>query len=436
MKFRIYRTHSLSVILQQAGWLAVAKIVQGLAGVLATLAIARSLGPTIFGELSLAIAAASFIAAAATLGLEQIATRELTLDHSQGHRNILPVLGRLRVIGALIGFAILFAIAQLPAAGKFGISGLLLVLCLLPLAQTGDFWEWRLVATGYSKRIAVIAVILSPIAALARVALALLDANVYVFAWILVAEWLLRSLLLALVSRDIRTEWRDQASSLQKSAFSLLRDSAPLLLSGIAVFIYMRLDQFMIASMLDARHVGLYSAVVMLAEVPLVLPALLLRAALPELTRHSIANPAQYHLTLESLMRNGFYALGIIAIVLCTFASVIIRSFYGAPFEEATAAFRLMVLAAPFVALGILSSAWLVLQRCTAHALRRTAIGAAANILLNLFFIPRFGIAGAAAATLIAQIIATYAADVFYSQTVDLFVMKSRAMLPRFRGAS
>jgi PST family polysaccharide transporter len=134
-------------------------------------------------------------------------------------------------------------------------------------------------------------------------------------------------------------------------------------------------------------------------------------------------------------MRSGFYLHASIAIVLAAFAEPIVVMLYGEPFREATSAFRLQVLAAPFVALGVLSSAWLVLQRCTGHALRRTLIGAVTNIALNLLLIPRYGIAGAAAATLAAQMIATYAADAFYTQTRDLFMMKTHALLPGFRGS-
>jgi polysaccharide transporter, PST family len=430
-----HRTVSLSRILQQAGWLAIAKIVQGVASILATFVIARTLGPTVFGELSLAIAAASFIAAAATLGLEQIATRELTLDKSPIDRNIFPILRRMRVAGALIGSCVLFAMAYVPAVGAFGISGLLIVLCLLPLAQAGDLWEWRLIAAGHSKRIAIVAVMLSPLAALARVGLALSGAGVAVFAWILVGEWALRSILLSIVSRSSVAESRGQVPFMIRNVVSLLRDSAPLWLSGIAVFVYMRIDQFMIASMLGTRQVGLYSAVVMLAEIPLVLPALLLRAALPELTRQSADNPAQCNQTLKSLMRSGFYLHSLLAVLLFAFAAPIIIFLYGESFRDATMAFRLQVLAAPFAALGVLSSAWLVLQRCTRHALRRTAIGACVNIVLNLLLIPHYGITGAALATLIAQVIAAYAADAFYAQTYDLFLMKTRALLPAFRGA-
>lgn len=419
---------SSSTILQQAGWLAAAKIVQGVASILATLAVARHLGPTRFGDLSLAVATASFVATAAALGLEQIATRELAIDRASP---ILPILRRLRVVGALMGSAVLLGVAMLPALRATGSPGLLLVLCLLPLAQVGDVAEWQLLAASQGRRIALVTTLVSPLAALLRLSLAFAGADTPAFAWTLLLEWSARSALLTLAARHVRATQVPSQIDFAERAISLLRDSMPLLLAGIAVFVYMRIDQFMIAAMLGTQQVGLYSAVVALAEIPLILPALLLRAALPTLTRQSAEDPRARDRTLVVLLRTGFYVHALVAVGLALLATPIVVLLYGDAYRAAAGAFRLQVLAAPFVSLGVLSSAWLVLEDCTTHALRRTVVGAVVNILLNLYLIPTYGIAGAAAATLVAQLIATYLADAGSAATRGLFRMKTVAMLPR-----
>jgi PST family polysaccharide transporter len=426
---------SSSRILRQAGWLAAAKIVQGVASVLATLAIARHLGPIVFGELSLAIAAASFVGTAAALGLEQVATRELSsANDGRGSAQALAILRRLRFGGAMVGSLLLLTFSQIRLAEGFGISSLLLVLCLLPLAQIGDVAEWRLIAAERSRRVAMVVIAVSPLTALTRLALALGGAGVAWFAWTLVAEWGLRSVALTLTARGVSEGTGKASGAFLPDALALLSDSMPMLIAGIAVFVYMRIDQFMIAGMLGTSQVGLYSAVVSLAEIPLVLPALLLRAALPVLTRQSAVDPNLRNRTLSALMRTGFYFHSLVAVTLAVLAEPIVVALYGEPFRAAASAFQIQVMSAPFVALGVLSSAWLVLQRCTGHALRRTVVGAVINIALNFYTIPRFGIAGAAGATVVAQIVATYASDAFYAQTRDLFMMKTRALIPSIGG--
>ena len=405
-----------------------AKVVQGVASLAATLAVARALGPSDFGSLSLAIAIASFVALAAALGLEQIATRDLV--ETDDTPRTLRLLKRLRGSGALLGAAVLAAVAVLPQVRDLGAGPLVLVLSLLPLAQIGDLAEWRLVAAGHAHRVATAVIAVSPIAALARVMLAFSGAGPMTFAWILVAEWAARSLLMNILSRRLVTQPGEGAPASLRDAMVILRESTPLLLAGVAVFAYMRIDQFMIATMLGQRQVGLYSAVVTLAELPLVLPMLLLRASLPTLARQSRESAAQRNCTLMRLMGMSFYLHLAVALALALAAEPLVVMAYGESYRPAVDAFRIQVLAAPLVALGVLSSAWLVLERRTGHALRRTLLGALANIGLNALLIPAYGIAGAAFATLASQILATWLADAAYPKTRPLFMMKTRALWP------
>lgn len=431
---RLLRWLQSSQIASQFGWLAAAKVVQGVASLAAGLVVARALGPSNFGTLSLAIAIASFVAMIAALGLEQIATREL-VSAAAPHRT-LALLRHLRWTGALLGGAVLLAVALLPQVRALGANGLLLVLALLPLAQVGDLSEWRLIAVGQGRRVAIAMLLVSPLAALFRVMLALGGFGVAAFAWMLVAEWALKSCVLTWMSQVLPAESSNANSAPPREMLALLRESMPLLLAGIAVFTYMRIDQFMIAAMLGPVQVGLYSAVVTLAELPLVVPALLLRAALPTLTRRSLEGPGTRDRMLTYLMGASFYLHLVIACVIAVLAEPLVVLLYGEPYRAAADAFRLQVLSAPLVALGVLSSAWLVLERKTAHAFRRTILGAIANIALNLVLIPKWGIVGASVATLVAQALATWLADAAYRETRGLFMMKTRALWPgnwRFR---
>ena len=427
---RVLRHLPTAVIVRQFGWLAGAKVIQGIASLVAAFVVARALGPAEFGSLSLAIATASFVALAAALGLEQIATRELVTVADAPTRT-LALLRRMRLAGAAIGCTVLLLVAFLPQVHTLRADGLVLVLALLPLAQIGDVSEWRLLAAGQGRRVATVVTLVSPLAALARCVLALSGHGTVAFAWMLVLEWAAKSALLAWASRDLSPRENETPITVTlKDSLALLRESTPLLLAGIAVFIYMRIDQFMIAGMLDTEQVGLYSAVVTLAELPLVVPTLLLRAALPTLTRMSLEDPALRNRNLMKLMGTSFYLHAGISGVLALFAEPLIVTLYGEPYRTASDAFRVQVLAAPLVALGVLSSGWLVLERKTSHALRRTLLGAVANVMLNLIAIPMWGITGAAVATLVAQGLATYIADALYPETRALFMMKTRALWP------
>ncbi|RYG09356.1 MAG: flippase, partial [Chitinophagaceae bacterium] len=61
-----------------------------------------------------------------------------------------------------------------------------------------------------------------------------------------------------------------------------------------------------------------------------------------------------------------------------------------------------------FVFLGSASGQFLIAEGFTGLSLLRTAMGAVVNIVLNILWIPKFGIIGAAYATLIAYFTATF----------------------------
>lgn len=416
-----------SRLLQQAGWLAAAKIAQGTCSLLATFAVARHLGPVVFGQLSLAIAMASVVGSAAALGLEQIATREIAA--STDRSPILVVLRRIRIAGALLGCAILAIAAWFPALHPESASNLLFALSLLPLVQIGDLSEWRLVAAERSHTVAIVALITSPVAAMARLLLVIFGFGAIAFAWVLVAEFALRSGLLWLACRreSISAAALPSNEFLRRTRW-LLRDSIPLLMAGLAVFVYMRIDQFMIGAVLGSEQVGLYSAAVVMAEAPLVLPVLLLRAALPRLTQQSQIDPSETNHSFIRLMRHTFWIHVGGAVIATICAGPLIQLLYGSAYAPAAGVLRIQAWGAPFVALGVISGAWIVLKSDTRYALWRTLLGALVNIALNFALIPRFGIHGSACATVLAFAVTALASDALFPTARPLFRLKLRAL--------
>ena len=72
-----------------------------------------------------------------------------------------------------------------------------------------------------------------------------------------------------------------------KSSFNeicnLLKDSWPLVLTGISVMISMRVDQVLIGQMLNDKQVGLYSAAVKISEIWYFIPIAIASSTFPAL---------------------------------------------------------------------------------------------------------------------------------------------------------
>ena len=90
---------------------------------------------------------------------------------------------------------------------------------------------------------------------------------------------------------------------------------------------------------------------------------------------------------------------------------------YGTDFQEAADVLSIYIWAGVFVSLGVASSKWLVAENLVIYSFYRTALGAILNVGCNLWFIPIYGIKGAAFATLLAQGTVAFVSLSFFSKT-------------------
>jgi Na+-driven multidrug efflux pump len=82
-----------------------------------------------------------------------------------------------------------------------------------------------------------------------------------------------------------------------------------------------------------------------------------------------------------------------------------------------------------FVALGVVSGGWYINENLQHYALYRTISGAALNVCLNFVLIPKYGISGAAIATVISQSLAALFFDLSTKKTRVILLLKIKAFL-------
>ena len=95
----------------------------------------------------------------------------------------------------------------------------------------------------------------------------------------------------------------------------------------------------------------------------------------------------------------------------------IILTLYGTNFQEAADVLRIYIWAIVFVSLGVASSKWLITENLQRYSFYLTTLGAIVNVGCNLWFIPIYGIKGAAFATLMAQGIVSFVGLSFFVKT-------------------
>ena len=100
-------------------------------------------------------------------------------------------------------------------------------------------------------------------------------------------------------------------------------------------------------------------------------------------------------------------AIGI-ALPISFLANDIIRLLFGVQYYDAASVLKIYIWAEVFVFLGVASSQYLIAENYTRILFSRTFIGAIVNVTLNIILIPKYGINGAAFATLISYFISVF----------------------------
>jgi len=181
----------------------------------------------------------------------------------------------------------------------------------------------------------------------------------------------------------------------------LLSESWPIFFSSVFVSINMRIDQIMLFKMVDARALGLYSSGVRLAESLNIIPVVFMASVYPLLCDNFTRAREMF---LKMYSRSFKYmSLVILPISFGTtlLAERIILFFYGPSFVEASPSLAVLIWSEVFIFLGVVFSYVVTAAGLQRYLLSFTITGAASNVILNLFLIPRYGTLGAAVASLV-----------------------------------
>ncbi|MBO9674941.1 MAG: flippase [Sphingobacteriaceae bacterium] len=385
--------------LKNTGWLMFGKILSMVVGFV----VARFLGPISFGDLSFADAFTAIAAAIGALGLDTFIIREILNDPAKkdeilGTSLLLRLGVNLLLIPVSVGLYYIFhKLSNNPGEPLTYVVALLSFAAFFKSFNVIDSYFQSQVQSKYVVHIQNICVILS---ALVKILLVILNMPVIWFAWALVFDGFILALGLVLLyqSKGFNLfNWHFKRAR----AKSLLKQSAPLILSAVMVSIYMKIDQVMLKTE-GSSAVGIYSAVAKISEAWYFIPVAIVTSVFPALINARKTDQERYVKRLQNLY-DLLVAISLPVAVIITFASTfIIHIIYDNRFVGAEHMLPIHIWSGVFVFLGSASSQYLLAEGFTKISFYRTAFGALINILLNLWLIPLYAGVGASIATLIA----------------------------------
>jgi len=211
-----------------------------------------------------------------------------------------------------------------------------------------------------------------------------------------------------------------------KLAKKLLLFSWPLIISGIMVSLYMKIDAVMLQNMAGVKEAGAYATVANLSEAWNFMPAVIVTSLFPAILNAKRDDVARYKKRIQHLYDLMVYLSVPVAIVI-TFAAPLIYKLYKPEYAYAAPTLSVHIWSGVFVFLGAASSQYLIAENFNKLTFIRTGFGAIVNILLNLMLIPHLGMMGAAIATLVAYASATFFV-IFIPKVSDQGVMMFKSL--------
>ncbi len=185
----------------------------------------------------------------------------------------------------------------------------------------------------------------------------------------------------------------------------IIRTAWPFGLLGLLGIIMLNTDIIMLGWLKNAKEVGLYAAAQKIIQLLYVLPALFSVSVFPALARAVNSNRESARRILEQTVALALTAAAPIALLGFTLGGRIIPFLFGAEYLGAATAFRILSLTVLIVyPAGVIGNA-IFAYDATRHLAIFVGAAAVSNVVFNLLLIPRYGIEGAALATILAELV-------------------------------
>lgn len=412
---------------KNTSWLLVEKLLRIFVGLFVGVWIARYLGPENFGILSYSQSFAAIFSVIATLGIDNLLVRELLNDQ----KKINIILGTsfwLKLLGSFLTLIFLYISLSFTNNDQ-QIKFFILIIGATTLFQSFNVFDFYFQSQVLSKYVVYANILSLIIISLLKITFIIQGRDLDVFVYLILFESILLAMSLAFFFFK-NSNFKIQIPKFNKNIANLLiKDSWPLIFSGILISIYMKIDQVMIKEILGSKEVGEYAAAVKISEAWYFIPGLITSSLFPALMNAKKKDEDLYNKRIQGLYKLIIWISIIFIIPLVLLSDILIDFFYGDAYVEATNVLVIHIWSGIFVFLGLVSEKWLIIENLQKISLYNTAVGALINITLNFLLINKIGINGAAWATLASYAFSQYFMLLIWNKTRKIFFIQTKGFI-------
>jgi O-antigen/teichoic acid export membrane protein len=364
---------------------------------------ARILGTSGYGVFSYAVTLAGFLTLFMDPGINGILIRDASKAPDEKRRVIFGTALVIKLFLLFIGVAIIIFVAPLFTTLPGAKVLLPIVAIILALDTIREFFFSLIRAMEKMEKEAGI-FLLTNLGILAFGFLFLYIArNVESFSWGYVVGDAIGTATAVFVLRDYLKKVFSQFDG--RLVLPLLQAAWPFAISGVLGLLFTNIDILIISWIRSASEVGIYSAAIRIIQTLYLIPGIIQFTILPLLSRLAKKDDTKFRTVLERTLGIIFLTSIPLALGGMLLGSPIMELIFGGPYRTGGLAFDILM-----VTLLFDFPASILINALFAYDHQKTliissALGGAVNVILDFALIPSFGIAGSAAATLIAQIV-------------------------------
>ncbi|HVW94738.1 MAG TPA: flippase [Mucilaginibacter sp.] len=419
---------ALEKYFKNTGWLLMARVGSMIVKfIVNSVLLSRYLTTSQFGILNYPMAIVTFTMAIAALGLDGFITREL-LNHPEKKDTLLGTAFWLRVAAGVLTLPLVYVVYLILASVKPLETpfSYVLIVALISVVQSVNIIDSFFQSKVQGKNIMYVQVLGNLVSALIKLVFILLKLPLIWFVYSLLFDYVLLAagyiILYKRNGNDIR-DWKYN----NKITGYLLKNSWPLAFSAILVTIYMKIDQVMIPMYVKTSQLGIYMNAASLSENWYFIPVAIVTSVFPAIMHARKTDTERYYKRLQNMYDLMVVLSVSIALMMSLGSNLIFHLLYKPAYWPGAPVLSVHVWAGVFVFLGSASGQYLIAEGYFKLSMLRTGVGAVINIVLNVFFIPAYGIIGAAYATLVAYAVATFFI-IFIPKTSNQGVMMFKSL--------
>jgi O-antigen/teichoic acid export membrane protein len=409
-------------------WLGVDNLIRSLIGFCISLYLARHLGPADFGIYALMVTLFLMFNGISSFGINDIFIKNFVTVSDRGL--ILGSTVFIFMISGIISFLI-FLVVMHTIYEEQNFVHFTYIIGIILIFKPFDVIKLYNEALIISKYTVFSQLTANSIFAVLKVIAIIKNADLKFFFYLYALEIILTLSILAglffLKSNYKKLQLKIDTSQVLK----LLRQATPLFFASFAVILNMRIDQLMLGKMVNSEAVGIYNIAVKVSDIPIIGITILISTMFPVISKAHLENKQRFHMLL-SRMYGGLFWLSLLAsILVIIIGELTITLVMGDEYASVATILKFYIMSSVSIAIGSVWTKWLILENKSKICVAAQYLAVIINIILNLLMIPRFGIEGAALATLISYSLSLMISLFMYKPRLTLYLISQGIIFRR-----